>query len=492
MPGLSEVLAAEGWPKLQRRRGDGDPGRFHRLFGRDRLITSLRCCPARPDVAAATLRALAAIQGTHEDVTGDEEPGNIVHEVRPGVSVARQEYLGLEVPDGELRYYGSAHRRRCSCTCRRRPATPPSPPSSSPTGAPPATGCSARSSAAAACCAGTGAPRRPRPAGLARLGGPGRLPVQGSGILHEDGSPPSRRWPTATRRPRRSPACAPSRGCRATAPTRTPPGRWRRASARRATPRRRPRCDYRPVRAGSQLGRLLWAGRSGSTRRRGAPGRARRPHRVRAADAVERLAVRSLLLSPRFHLAVRLVAGLGGRRAAGRDQAAERVRNGCSRAPTIAGYPSSTRSRRRLRGVRLVEPRERVRWARRGRCERRGRRGARGGVTPLSTRCTCGRRGLRRRRGRRPARPHARLDPRPAGRRRLWLNPSFPSPNADRGYDVSDYCGASRARDARLTSTSRGPFRRVRHQGAARPRPQRHELNDTPWFSERRDFYVWH
>jgi glycogen debranching enzyme len=39
----------------------------------------------------------------------DEEPGKIVHEVRPAVSVARVGYLGLEVPpDGELRYYGSA------------------------------------------------------------------------------------------------------------------------------------------------------------------------------------------------------------------------------------------------------------------------------------------------------------------------------------------------------------------------------------------------
>jgi glycogen debranching enzyme len=63
----------------------------------------------RPDVAVATLRALARIQGTREDVTWDEEPGKIVHEVRPAISVARQGYLGLEVPEhGELRYYGSA------------------------------------------------------------------------------------------------------------------------------------------------------------------------------------------------------------------------------------------------------------------------------------------------------------------------------------------------------------------------------------------------
>lgn len=109
VPGLSEVLAPDGWANASSASlGEGDPGRYNCLFGRDSLITALAVLPARPDVAAATLRALAAIQGTREDVTWDEEPGKIVHEVRPGISVARQGYLGLEVPDGELRYYGSA------------------------------------------------------------------------------------------------------------------------------------------------------------------------------------------------------------------------------------------------------------------------------------------------------------------------------------------------------------------------------------------------
>jgi glycogen debranching enzyme len=109
VPGLSEVLAPDGWANASSTsQGEGDPGRYNCLFGRDSLITALAVLPARPDVAAATLRALAAIQGTREDVTWDEEPGKIVHEVRPGISVARQGYLGLEVPDGELRYYGSA------------------------------------------------------------------------------------------------------------------------------------------------------------------------------------------------------------------------------------------------------------------------------------------------------------------------------------------------------------------------------------------------
>jgi glycogen debranching enzyme len=109
VPGLAEVLSPEGWPNASSTPvGADDPGRYHCLFGRDSLITALAILPARPDVAAATLRALAAIQGTHEDVVWDEEPGKIVHEVRPSVSVARQGYLGLEVPEGELRYYGSA------------------------------------------------------------------------------------------------------------------------------------------------------------------------------------------------------------------------------------------------------------------------------------------------------------------------------------------------------------------------------------------------
>jgi glycogen debranching enzyme len=109
VPGLAEVLNPAGWPNASSASlGAGDPGRYNCLFGRDSLITALAVLPARPEVAAATLRALAAIQGTREDVTWDEEPGKIVHEVRPGISVARQGYLGLEVPDGELRYYGSA------------------------------------------------------------------------------------------------------------------------------------------------------------------------------------------------------------------------------------------------------------------------------------------------------------------------------------------------------------------------------------------------
>ncbi|HEY1595716.1 MAG TPA: hypothetical protein VGF74_09995 [Thermoleophilaceae bacterium] len=105
---LDRVLSPEGWPYASSESVDADdPGRFHALFGRDSLITSLQLLPERPDVAAATLRALAALQGEREDVELDEEPGKVVHEYRPH---AEQRFvdMGWPVRDGELRYYGSA------------------------------------------------------------------------------------------------------------------------------------------------------------------------------------------------------------------------------------------------------------------------------------------------------------------------------------------------------------------------------------------------
>lgn len=63
--------------------------------------------PRRPDVARATLRKLAALQGVREDPETDEEPGKIVHEYRPHAE-GRFEEMGWPVRDGELRYYGSA------------------------------------------------------------------------------------------------------------------------------------------------------------------------------------------------------------------------------------------------------------------------------------------------------------------------------------------------------------------------------------------------
>jgi glycogen debranching enzyme len=102
------LLSPEGWPYASSLPIDGDdPGRFHALFGRDSLITSLQVMPERPDVARATLRVLAAMQGRDADAETDEEPGKIVHEYRPDAE-ERFADMGWPVRDGELRYYGSA------------------------------------------------------------------------------------------------------------------------------------------------------------------------------------------------------------------------------------------------------------------------------------------------------------------------------------------------------------------------------------------------
>ena len=107
-PGLEGLLSPAGWPYASAEPVDsGDPGRFHALFGRDASIVSLQVLPARPDVARATLRALAALQGSCEDPETDEEPGKIVHEWWPRAP----EHLrraGWPLRGGELRYYGSA------------------------------------------------------------------------------------------------------------------------------------------------------------------------------------------------------------------------------------------------------------------------------------------------------------------------------------------------------------------------------------------------
>jgi glycogen debranching enzyme len=102
------VLSPEGWPYASTLPIDADdPGRFHALFGRDSLITSLQVIPTRPDVARATLRVLASMQGSGEDRETDEEPGKIIHEYRPDAD-HRFEEMGWPVRDGVLRYYGSA------------------------------------------------------------------------------------------------------------------------------------------------------------------------------------------------------------------------------------------------------------------------------------------------------------------------------------------------------------------------------------------------
>jgi glycogen debranching enzyme len=104
---LDSVLSPDGWAHASAAVDGGDPGRFNTLFGRDSLIFALQVLPTRPDVAAATLRALAELQGRHDDPETDEEPGKILHE-HWRQAPRRLIDMGWPVRGGGLRYYGSA------------------------------------------------------------------------------------------------------------------------------------------------------------------------------------------------------------------------------------------------------------------------------------------------------------------------------------------------------------------------------------------------
>jgi glycogen debranching enzyme len=105
--GLDELLSAEGWPYASTPPVEaGDPGRYHALFGRDSLICALQVLPERPDVARATLRALAERQGRAVRAETHEEPGRIGHEFR---AQAPEALVSKGWPErGEFRYYGTA------------------------------------------------------------------------------------------------------------------------------------------------------------------------------------------------------------------------------------------------------------------------------------------------------------------------------------------------------------------------------------------------
>ena len=105
---IDGLLSPEGWAYASMLPvEEGDPGRFHTLFGRDSLIFALQLLPDRPEIAAATLRALASFQGTSDDPEIDEQPGKIVHEYHP-VAPDRLLDAGWAVRDGGIRYYGSS------------------------------------------------------------------------------------------------------------------------------------------------------------------------------------------------------------------------------------------------------------------------------------------------------------------------------------------------------------------------------------------------
>lgn len=57
---------------------------FFTLFGRDSLIAARMLLPVDPELAAGTLRTLAARQGTQSVAETAEQPGKILHEVRRG------------------------------------------------------------------------------------------------------------------------------------------------------------------------------------------------------------------------------------------------------------------------------------------------------------------------------------------------------------------------------------------------------------------------
>jgi glycogen debranching enzyme len=113
-PGLTSVsaidalLSPDGWAYASLSSVDSDdPGRFHALFGRDSLIFALQVLRRRPEIAAATLRSLAKLQGTRVDPEIDEEPGKILHEFRP-VAPAWLIDRRWPIRGGGLLYYGTA------------------------------------------------------------------------------------------------------------------------------------------------------------------------------------------------------------------------------------------------------------------------------------------------------------------------------------------------------------------------------------------------
>ena len=70
---------------------------FMTVFGRDTLITSLQTMLLGPELATASLDALAALQARDDDPSIDAEPGKILHELRRGRAV--ETWFGT--------YYGS-------------------------------------------------------------------------------------------------------------------------------------------------------------------------------------------------------------------------------------------------------------------------------------------------------------------------------------------------------------------------------------------------
>ena len=353
---LDDLLSEEGWayastPPV----AEGDPGRYHALFGRDSLITALQVLPARPDVAAATLRALAALQGERDDPETDEQPGKILHEYRPQApALARRARLAGARRRAALLRLGrldvvvpgrarGARRRRAERRARARVAR--------------------RRRVARA-----GA--RATAAALVRYGprvGSGGLSQQGwRDVMGPAGEDARRR---RHRAPRRLDAGGAARRRRRAGGRLRGAARARRFRARRrgrAAPRRSPAriaTDFGPGVMALEGDDLAGAGPGLAARLAAVVGRARRRQRdavaarlcepdvLTAVRAAHARAARARSSTPRAttaaRLAVRLVAGLGR---AARRRARRRTPSACApacsrRSTSSATRPSSTRSR---------------------------------------------------------------------------------------------------------------------------------------------------
>jgi glycogen debranching enzyme len=331
---IDDVLSPDGWAYAS------VPGRYHALFGRDSLIFALQVLPVRPDVAAATLRAHARLQGRVEDPKTEEQPGRIVHEYRP---VAPQHLIddGWPVRDGGIRYYGTSDATSWFLVLLDATADPNLQRELAPAREA-AAGWLGRAVADGFVRCG---PRR-HPGGLSQQGWrDSREPAgdpDGGGIVHPDGSTPV---PPLADADSQAAAIAALRAL-----TRLDVARREHWAARAAELTARVRAAFtpgvlavdgtgRPVTgAGSQLGWLLWAGAIDDAERLTRP------------DILTPYGVRTLAASePAFRVDGYHRGAVwpfdnwfawGGLRAAGRHDDAERVRAGVRRALTeLGGYP---------------------------------------------------------------------------------------------------------------------------------------------------------
>jgi alpha-glucosidase len=74
----------------------------------------------------------------------------------------------------------------------------------------------------------------------------------------------------------------------------------------------------------------------------------------------------------------------------------------------------------------------------------------------------------------------------------LWLNPTFPSPNADWGFDVSDYRGVHPELGTLADLDELVAQAGERGIRVLLDLVPNHTSDQHPWFRERRAFYVWH